>query len=176
MITKFEVGDTVEIIAHPHESPENLAMNPWVIRRIEITKEGISYTMDSLVNKTATTMGYREDWIRKVRDPDSALELLTKCSECLAEKLCLSGCPDCFHPSGMLEYCQNEGHKPGEEASWNEEDFQDLLIKSIALNGVELIVFPNVFDSTWHWKARYYGVAENESAAKAAAIKAIRGV
>jgi hypothetical protein len=107
MITKFDVGDTVEIIAHPEESPENLAMNPWVIRRIEITKEGISYTMDSLVNKTAAILRCPEDCIK-----ETYIHLLTKCPNCLNRKACNLGCPDCFHPSGMLDYCHNEGHKP----------------------------------------------------------------
>jgi hypothetical protein len=70
--TKFEIGDVVEIIPHPSEAAETIAMNPWVIKRIEIFKdEGICYSMDSLVNKTATAFNYHESWIRKT-DKDAA--------------------------------------------------------------------------------------------------------
>ena len=66
MITKFDIGDTVEVCDHPDSNKGDIAKNPWVVREIRIRKDGISYILDSLVAKVAST-SYYEFAIRKVR-------------------------------------------------------------------------------------------------------------
>lgn len=66
MVTKYDIGDTVEIIPHPHEFQANVKINPWVIDGIEIGRDGVTtYRMTSVKDPRTSTSRYTDERIRK---------------------------------------------------------------------------------------------------------------